>query len=85
MRKTRIRVRITILVGIILLVSNSLLVGLLSYNFNVALKGFEVPINGTLVAYYFDVTLRATGQQVLLRTNYSHTTLRLNRLTISLS
>lgn len=52
--KPKIRIFITLIVGLILLISNSLLVILLLYNFDVALAGFQIPVNGVMVNYYFD-------------------------------
>ena len=57
--KRKIRTRITLIVGLILLISNLLLVSLLLLNFNMALNGFQVPINGELVTYYFSDNMEA--------------------------
>ena len=51
--KPRLRVRLTLLVGTILLVSNALLVLLLLYNFSAALAGFLIPVNGEMIEYHF--------------------------------
>ncbi len=58
-RKPRLRVRLTIYVGSVLLISNTLLVLLLLYNFGSAISGFLVPIDGEMVEFYFQDGMEA--------------------------
>lgn len=51
--KPRLRIRLTLFVGLILFVSNTLLVLLLLYNLGAALAGFLIPIDGEMVEFYF--------------------------------
>ena len=58
-QKPRLRIRLTLCVGAILLISNTLLVLLLLYNFSTALMGFLIPIDGEMVECHFDDGMEA--------------------------
>ena len=53
-QKPRLKIKLSIYIGTILLISNTLLVMLLLYNLEVAFAGFLIPVNGEMVEYYFD-------------------------------
>ena len=53
-QKHRLRTWLTISVGTILFISNTLIVFLLFYNFFQSLRGFQIEVAGEWVEYYFD-------------------------------
>ena len=53
-KKYSLRTWLTISVGTILFISNTLMVFLLFYNFFESLRGFQIEIGGELLEYYFD-------------------------------
>ena len=57
--KPCLRFFLTLRIGGILLIGNTLLVLLLLYNLQAAFAGFLIPVNGEMTAYYFDDGLEA--------------------------